>query len=253
MRQTLIFILWLSTLLWMNRSHGASIAVSFATSDLPGLLDKSQGHEKGFFVDLFDLIKTETGLDAQLRIYPWARAQKLVSSGDHHVLIGPYRSKQREKNLSFGSNPIYKDRIVLVTSAEDKVKWRGRLEDLANESVIIMRGWYYGEEIQNFLSDHKKTLSAGDLAQAQKLLLYGRGRYLIINERSYFYYKSKESYFDKSVLIYPNLTTVDGYIAYSKQYKNFEQIQKSVENVIQQITIDGRLDRLQKKYFSHLH
>lgn len=245
MRQTLIFILWFSVILFAKKGHGAT-SVSFATSDLPGLLSKGPAGAEGFFADLFSMIKNETKLNLSLRIYPWARAQKLVSTGDHEVLVGPYRSVDREMFLNFGNNPIYEDRIVLVTTKDAAKFWHKKLKDIDEQMIIVMRGWYYGEEIKNFLADHKKVLYAGDLEQAQKLLLYGRGKFLFINERSYHYYKKRDKFFENNVLIYPNVKPLKGYIAYSKKTPN--SLVEQIENTILKLTADGRLDHLQKKY-----
>ncbi|MEO4046795.1 transporter substrate-binding domain-containing protein [Pseudomonas sp. CAU 1711] len=108
--------------------------------------------EAGEFVGLGPAIlrqlAEELGGGLRFELHPWARAQLMVESGQADILVGPYRTAEREARFAFAAAPFYEDRILFYALRERKLHWRGDYAQLRGLRIAVVRGWAYGERFE---------------------------------------------------------------------------------------------------------
>ena len=75
---------------------------------------------------------------------PWPRAQLMLEQGDADILIGPYRTPEREARMLFSARHFYADAMVWYARRGEVSRWRGEPAELAQVHAAAVRGWAYG-------------------------------------------------------------------------------------------------------------
>jgi polar amino acid transport system substrate-binding protein len=90
----------------------------------------------------------ELGAELRFELYPWARAQLMVELGQADILVGPYRSAEREVRFAFAATPFYQDRILFYARRERMPHWDGDYAGLQGQRIAVVRGWAYGSQFE---------------------------------------------------------------------------------------------------------
>lgn len=143
--------------------------LTILTENLPPLNYVKDGQLVGPSVELVREIQRRVGSNAEIKVYPWARAYQLASEEKNVVLFGMTHTKARHKQFKW-VGPLATKRDILVArkhagmrinSLEDakKVKRIGTLRDDTRERLLLSEGFTNLESV----SDEQKN--------AQKLVL----------------------------------------------------------------------------------
>jgi ABC-type amino acid transport substrate-binding protein len=92
---------------------------------------------------LLDAVERELGIVFELRMYPWARAERYALEGAG-LIYGLPKTADRLRTLRY-SEPASDRNLWLVTRSDATFDFN-TLEDLRGKSVGIVRGYSYGEE-----------------------------------------------------------------------------------------------------------
>lgn len=79
-----------------NENH-KSIKIQFVTEDLPPLqIDAANQPPSGALIELVNLIIEDSGIDAKISIFPWARSYELAITKPNTFIFSMLRSEERE-------------------------------------------------------------------------------------------------------------------------------------------------------------
>lgn len=201
---------------------------------------------QGFAVDILKALAQRHGYKLRLEFYPWARAQWMVEQGQAQILIGPYKTAQRELKFTFASRPFYRDQMVFYVRKGEARGWQGVYANLNNQRVAVVQGWAYGEEFEKHQAQMKLS-TVSNLLTGLNLLANGRYDYLASNIRN------TEGVFrtwqaDKELIaLEPGIQQQDGYFAYCK-LSYCDTIRQQFELSFADLISSGEMARLIKPY-----
>ncbi len=204
----------------------------FVGSEFPDILSYDKdGVLKGSAAEIIDTASKKLNFKYKISLYPWIRATEMVKYGQADILIGPYKTKEREKLMKFSKNHFYEDQIILVSLNENKVEWNGDLRSIKNYKVGVVRGWALGKTFEK----HKSLLEVTKAESTDKLLqMLQRKRLdiIIVHKRSYTDdIKTKSIDINSFRVLSPPLSRQKGYFAYSQE-KELDQFMRAFNGFI---------------------
>lgn len=155
------------------------VGTTFARLFMPGPQDRPQG----LAVDLLDRILQPLGVAPRYELYPWLRAQAMLAQGQAQILVGPYRTPEREPLMRFSQHAFYEDAMLFYARREALGLWRGDYGALQGLRVGVVQGWVYGAEFEQRRAQLRPE-SLRDLATGLRMLERGRLDLLAANERN---------------------------------------------------------------------
>lgn len=142
------------------------------------------GHRpQGLAVDVLDAILKPAGITPVYELYPWLRAQAMIEHGPAQILVGPYRTPERERRMRFSRQPFYEDSLVFYARQREQTLWNNDFNALRSLQVGAVQGWVYGERFDQARSRLRLTL-VRDLATALRMLQLGRLDLIAANQRN---------------------------------------------------------------------
>lgn len=94
---------------------------------------------------LLDALERELGIVFELRMYPWARAERYALDGAG-LIFGLPKNADRLHALRYSDVAAY-NKLWIVTRSDATFRFN-TIEDLRGKSIGMVRGYNYGEEIE---------------------------------------------------------------------------------------------------------
>ncbi|MDT9000036.1 transporter substrate-binding domain-containing protein [Paucibacter sp. APW11] len=173
----------LALLLHVGASMAATDLLVVGTSFPQLFMAGANGRIEGMAIELLEQLAASQQLHLRYELLPWARAQLMVERGEADVLVGPYRTPEREQRFLFSQQAFYEDELIFYARRGRCGQWQGRLEELQPGSVAQVQGWAYGEAFEQARARLKPTV-VRDLDVGAKMLALGRIQLLASNERN---------------------------------------------------------------------
>ncbi len=219
----------------------------FVGTSFPLILEENKdGEVSGLGAEIAQKILHNLGHTLTIRVYPWKRAQTLVSQGKADVLIGPYKTTARESFLNYNRYPFYQDSMIFYVREKDKFIWDGEYASLQHKEIGIMRGWSYGAKFDR----HKDRLNiqvVDTVAGNFKKLMYSRIDMFASNSRNSMAVIKQLNIGYGVKVIPPPISINKGYFGFSKKRKLQDFLAKFDEQLKNMID-SGELQRLNQKY-----
>lgn len=135
---------WMGTLALASPAQAASLRA--VGSQFARIFEGVEGQApKGLAVDLLGQLFGE-GLRCDW--LPWPRAQLMLEQGEADILVGPYRTPEREARMLFSVRSFYSDAMVWYARRGDEGRWSGEFGELVQTPVAAVRGWAYGSRFE---------------------------------------------------------------------------------------------------------
>ncbi len=138
---------------------------------------------QGLAVDLLDALLLPAGVTPTYELFPWLRAQAMVEQGSAQILVGPYRTREREARMRFSSHAFYEDAMVFYARAGQHDLWRDDFNALRTLQIGAVHGWVYGERFEQ-ARRHLAVTQVRDLPTALRMLQLGRLDLIAANQRN---------------------------------------------------------------------
>lgn len=94
---------------------------------------------------LLDAIEREMGIVFELRMYPWARAERYALDGAG-LIFGLPKNADRLHALRYSNVAAY-NKLWIVTRSDATFPFNG-IDDLRDKSIGLVRGYNYGAEVE---------------------------------------------------------------------------------------------------------
>ncbi len=225
----------------------------FVGTTFPFILEKdSSGRINGIGAEIACEVIKNMGHKIEIELYPWKRAQIMVKKGNAHVLIGPYKTPEREKYLDFNKYHFYQDNMVFYAKSGLKRSWNGEFSSLQNRTIAIMAGWSYGSDADINLKK-LKTYEVYSVLKGLELVLFERYDFCALNQRNALFIIQKQNLHNKLDLIDPPISITKGYFGFSKKL-NLDKFISRFDKELKVLIDSNKISRLNKKYnlfYSH--
>jgi polar amino acid transport system substrate-binding protein len=204
------------------------------------------GEWTGLGVDIVRALAARAGDTVRFQMYPWPRAQAMVAQGQADILVGPYKSPEREARFAFLDHPFYRDRMMFFGRAGGTTLWAGDYQALKGVPIAAMRGWHYGDAFDQARPDLQIS-EVPKLENGVQMLVHGRVKLLAANERNLHPVLSELNLIPLVSELGPVLSVQDGYIAFPKQGA-YQQVRQRYNQLFTEMVAHGELGRLARKH-----
>lgn len=204
------------------------------------------GEFTGLGADIVRALAKQAGDTVKFEIYPWSRAQWMVENDQAQILIGPYKTAERELRFSFARRAFYRDFMVFYARTGSDLHWDGSYTSLRGMSIGVINGWVYGQQFESMRPVIKPEV-ANSLANGLNMLNARRIDFLASNMRNT---EALIKNLDVVGDFYPIdkvIDTQDGYLAYCKK-PGCDQLRQRYDDAYESLRENGELARLARTY-----
>jgi polar amino acid transport system substrate-binding protein len=206
----------------------------------------ASGEFSGLGVDLVKALARQNGDTVKFEIYPWARAQLMVEQDQAHILVGPYKTPEREQRFNFAAHGFYRDYMVFYVRSGNNMQWNGDYQSLLGQKIGVVNGWVYGARFEGMRAVLKPEV-ANSLTNGLNMLNARRIDYLATNLRNTeALIKSLGMYSDFSVLDQV-MDSQDGYLAFCRK-EGCEQLRQQYDQAFERLRSSGEFAKMAHTY-----
>ena len=235
-----LFILCLGT-----TGFAADKAVSLATLEWePYVGEKLRNY--GFTSEIVAEAFKRAGYTVEVHFMPWARVLQEVMKGKYDAAYPAYYSKERAKTYIL-SNSFAEGPLVFCKKKGADISYK-TLQDLRPYRIGVVRGYVNTPEFD--AADYlRKDIANSDELNLRKLLR-GRVDLVVIDKFTAQHILSTviPEGVDAIEFLEPHLQEKPLYLAVSRKVKGHQQIVKDFNHGLKQITEDGMIRNIMKKY-----
>ncbi|WP_158218937.1 substrate-binding periplasmic protein [Roseateles aquatilis] len=200
------------------------------------------GPPRGLAVDLLDAILIPAGHQPRYEFYPWLRAQSMVEHGPAQILVGPYRTPQREQLMRFSRQAFYEDALVFYARKREQGLWWGDFQALRTLRIAAVQGWVYGDRFEQ-ARGALNIDTVRDLATALRMLQVGRLDLIAANQRNSEPVIQALGMGDQVQLCTPPFARLRGHFAFSRDAAG-APLQALVDAGMQRLRASGELQQM---------
>ena len=204
------------------------------------------GEFTGMGVELVRTIAAQLGYTVRFEIYPWKRAQYLLSQGKADILVGPYLSEERLRTMRFSQRPFFQDQMAFYTLAGAQHGWNGDYRSLADKRIVILNGWVYGEAFEAARAQLRVSV-ANTVENGLNMLKYRHVELFATNRRD------TEPVIDGMELrgkvdsLQPLIQVQNAYFAFPRDAR-FNALRAAFDTALEELAVHGELQRLGKRF-----
>ncbi len=230
-----------------------ALDITIVTEDWAPYNYSENNEIKGVVTDIVTAVMQRTGLDWEVRVYPWARAYKMAMEGENVMIYSIFRLDTREKLFKWIAVPglsvnmyLFKPRHrtdIQVTNIDDvKAYTVGVTRDTSTHHFLLAKGFEENRNLiplpsekQNILMtmpDVKRTdFSTGDILSL--------ARWLQLSELP-------PDYLEKQVFLFKE----DIYFAFG--LKTPDSVVDTVRRAVEELAAEGGLERILNEHYQDL-
>ncbi|MES2150702.1 MAG: transporter substrate-binding domain-containing protein [Pseudomonadota bacterium] len=204
------------------------------------------GEFVGLGVDVIRALAAQTKDTVRFEIYPWPRAQAMVELGQADILIGPYKTPEREERFSFLDRPFYQDRMVFFARSGNPIAWTGNFDSLKGIHIAAVSGWVYGSAF-----DHaRRQLRVSNAPKPENgvlMLVHGHVDLLAANRRNIEPVLAALRLTNSVTELAPIVDVQNGYLAFPRKVL-FDAMRLRYNQAFNELVERGELTRLGRKH-----
>lgn len=223
-------------------------SISFVTTNWQPFMGKSLP-AKGLIAEIAIAAFNKVGYSVdRIAFRPWVRALRESERGKYHVLLGAYRSKERDK-IYYASDSILTSRIAIVARKETNLTQITKAEELNPLKVGMVRGYEYPVEITQ--AKLNNVVYAKNDEKNLEHIFHNRVPIIII-DLDHFAYLAKPELHKITTILQPTLEHKDIHLMVSKKVKNAKKIIADFNKGLSELKKSGELDRIHQSYTNYL-
>lgn len=209
----------------------------------PQVFERSEsGHFTGLAPAVLRQLAVELGAQPRFEIYPWARAQRMVEQGQADILIGPYRTAEREARFAFAAEPFYQDRIVFYARRQSRLSWNGDFASLQAQRIAVVRGWTYGPRFEAARAQMQLDI-VESVPNGLRMLAAGRIELLATNQRNTLPHLAALQLDEQLIQLEPQIDVQQGYFAFPRDATHVA-LREQFDQGFRRFVASGELARL---------
>lgn len=206
----------------------------------------ASGEFSGFGAELIRAMAKQSGDTVSFQIYPWARAQLMVETNQAQILVGPYKTVEREAKFSFANKAFYRDDMVFYVRKKTDFRWNGTYQSLHGRTIGLINGWVYGKQFEASRPALKAEM-VYSLTSGLKMLLADRFDFLASNVRNTESMAKTLGLMNEIVALSPIIDNENGYLAYCKT-SLCDPLRVRFDEIFERMRSSGELAKLAQYY-----
>lgn len=163
-----------------------------------------------------DLLGQLFGDGVRCEWMPWSRAQLTLEQGEADILIGPYRTPERETRMLFSVRYFYSDAMVWYARRGEEARWTGEISGLAQTPVAAVRGWAYGSRFERMKPLLGQLTWVQSVDAGLQMLMKRRVELFAANDRNCQPVLQRLNLADAVVRCSPPLDVLHGHMAFAR-------------------------------------
>jgi polar amino acid transport system substrate-binding protein len=209
----------------------------------PQVYERSaNGDFTGLAPSVLRQLAAELGGELRFELYPWIRAQRMVELGQADILVGPYRTAEREARFAFANEPFYQDRIVFYVRRDHRSVWDGDYASLGGQRIAVVRGWTYGSQFEEMRA-RLRPITVESVRNGLRMLAAGRVDLLASNQRNTQPDLLGLGLQEGLVEALPVIDVQRGFFAFPRDENHFE-LRQRFDRAFARLVASGQLARL---------
>jgi len=201
----------------------------------------------GLGVELLSRAAARLGHSLRFESYPWLRAQAMVEQGQADILIGPYRTPEREARFLFSAQPFYEDALLFYARREQAQLWRGDYAELTPHSIGQVQGWAYGDVFEQARVQLSHLSTVRDVGTGLQMLRLGRLDLLASNERNTEPVLAQLGLAEQLQPVGPPIGHLRGHFAYPRGARG-QALRDTLDQAIAEMRARGELRELARRW-----
>ena len=210
---------------------------------------------QGLMVDIAKEALALSWFSLEYQVINWARAKRLVQSGQLDGIIGMVRTDSSEPLYFFTDTPLGQSQICFYRRADDDWVYQS-IESLGKRKFGWINDYRFGGNLamDRWVDEHIEngqvvTISGTDLHQRLIKLLQINRIDTFAEDKNVITYELKKSGLEKQIKISGCMKLVENvHLAFSLKSQNKENWAKALESGIDQLDKNGRLNEILSFY-----
>lgn len=210
---------------------------------------------QGFMIEIARAALALSGYALEYQTVNWARAKKMVLSGEVEAIVGMSRTPENISAYVFPKFPLGKSRICFFKLNDND--WQYQSPESLNDKTV---GWIndFGVGADGTLNEWRKknwetkniSILSGDNVHERLMKMLSAGRIdTFVEDQSVISYSLKKIGFDQSISNAGCIKHIDWvYLAFSKEFAEADEWAKAVENGVNVLAANGKLDAILASY-----
>ncbi|MRW82959.1 transporter substrate-binding domain-containing protein [Pseudoduganella sp. FT26W] len=207
---------------------------------------RPNGEFSGLGVELMRLLAHRHGYQARFEIYPWRRAMEVVSGGKADILVGAYKSAERQRILRFGEQAFLQDELAFYVRADSMPVWEGDYSLLKGRRVALINGWLYGQAFDKALPQLRASVT-NTVENGLQMLAHGHVELFATNRRDTDPVLAALGLQDKLMALAPLIDVQDAYFAYPLSPR-LRDLPAHFDQLLVEMKKNGALQKLARRY-----
>ena len=204
------------------------------------------GEFTGLGVEVVNLLARRRGWTVTFDMYPWRRAQQRVGMGLSDVLVGPYKTVEREQTMRFTGQPFFEDQVAFYSRAKGMMFWGGDYAALRGKRIVTLNGWSYGEAFTAAAPGLNISV-ANNVENGLMMLIYGHVDLFASNRRDTDPVLQRMGLTDKLLPVAPLIDTQGAYFAFPKLPVG-EELAGAFDQLLSELKASGELRRMARRH-----
>lgn len=201
-----------------------------------------EGESVGLGPEVVRLLAQRMGHTVRFELYPWARAQALVTQGKADILIGPYKTPERQQTMVFSRLPFYQDQMVFYARTDANASWNGDLGTLVEQRIVVLNGWAYGSAFDQARPQLRLSV-ANSVESGLKMLMYQHVQLFASNRRNTEPVLGRLGLVGQIAMLPKVIDVQEGYFAFPRDPR-FDTLRRDFDAAFQRMVDSGELRKL---------
>lgn len=201
-----------------------------------------EGDIVGLGPEIVRTLAQRMGHTVRFELYPWARAQALIAQGKADILVGPYKTPERQQAMAFSRLAFYQDQMVFYARADSHAGWSGDLGALGDQRIVILNGWAYGAAFDQARPQLHLSI-ANSVDSGLKMLMHQHVNLFASNRRNTEPVLGKLGLVGQITMLPRVIDVQDGYFAFPRDAR-FDSLRRDFDAAFQRMVDSGELKKL---------
>lgn len=234
----------------VTESHSAPDTIIISTVKVPPLAYMEGGKVTGVAVDITTEALNRLNQPFEIRIYPPARAQVLMQSGEVDATFPFMKTTVREEFAEYPEESLIEHPTVFFARKGEGIRFGGDFKKLSPYTFAIIRGSSYSDKFVDAMEKKliTKIIQVTDQRQVVRMLMNRRVD-IVVGTRISLAHRIKQMGYSESieVLSPPLDVNSKGYLVFSKK-SSAKHLLPELDRVLREMKLDGSYQAIMLRY-----
>jgi len=187
-------------------------------------------------------------IDIEISVKPWARVLKEARTGKTDAIYNPLYTKERAVYLDYILEPLFIEKVVLISIKGFPVKFNGTFRSIKNQRVGTVRSFSLGPKMDAaFQNGTIQEIEAKSTETILKMLLARRIPFIASDQATIMSIANQMSVAENIVSSGPAIELTPTHLAFSKG-KSSQKLRNKLSNILKGMKLDGSIKGITRKY-----